>query len=129
MTTAAMLESFARVGCDMKDGVASDFRARPLVRPLHRVISDDNEAGCGGVKGLIRDLAESGLRPNLSVNNEPPGMQPMLAHEGKKLTVRGLPGHSGEPPKILNGMPAAGAGSELEACDRVIRRMADRLPA
>ena len=108
---------FARGSCDMKGFVAAclaavpDLQALPLVRPLHLFISYDEEVGCGGVKRLIQDLGESGLRPDLCVVGEPSGMRPILAHKGKlnvKVTVRGLTGHSSDPSKGVNAVQAAG---------------------
>jgi acetylornithine deacetylase len=107
----------ARGSCDMKGFVASclaaipDFHARPLQRPLHLFISYDEETDCAGVKRLIRDLDESGLRPSLCVIGEPSGMKPILAHKGKlnlNVTVRGLTGHSSDPAKGVNAVQAAG---------------------
>jgi acetylornithine deacetylase len=106
----------ARGACDMKGFVASclaaipDFQARNLVRPLHLFISYDEEVGCHGVKRLIEDLDESGLRPDLCLVGEPSGMKPILAHKGKlnlAVTVRGLTGHSSEPAKGVNAVQAA----------------------
>ncbi|MDR3534817.1 MAG: acetylornithine deacetylase [Rhodopila sp.] len=108
---------FARGSCDMKGFVAAclsavpDFQARSLARPLHLFISYDEEVGCGGVRRLIQDLGESGLRPDLCVVGEPSGMKPILAHKGKlnlNVTVRGLTGHSSEPAKGVNAVQAAG---------------------
>jgi acetylornithine deacetylase len=106
-----------RGACDMKGFVASclaavpDFQARGLRRPLHLLISYDEEVGCHGVKRLLEDLDESELRPNLCVVGEPSRMQPILAHKGKvnlNVSVRGLPGHSSEPAKGVNAVQAAG---------------------
>jgi acetylornithine deacetylase len=106
-----------RGSCDMKGFVASclaavpDFQARGLRRPLHLFISYDEEVGCHGVKRLLRDLDESGLRPSFCVIGEPSRMQPILAHKGKtnlNVSVRGLPGHSSEPGKGVNAVQAAG---------------------
>jgi acetylornithine deacetylase len=107
---------FARGSCDMKGFVAAclaavpDLQARPLRQPLHLFISYDEEVGCSGVRRLIQDLGESGLRPGLCVVGEPSGMQPILAHKGKfnlDVTVRGLTGHSSEPSKGVNAVHAA----------------------
>ncbi len=107
---------YARGSCDMKGFVASclsavpDFLARRPARPLHLFISYDEEVGCWGAQRLIRDLAESGLKPGLCVVGEPSGMKPILAHKGKlnlKVTARGLPGHSSEPAKGVNAVMAA----------------------
>jgi acetylornithine deacetylase len=107
---------FARGSCDMKGFVAAclsavpDFQSLPLVRPLHLFISYDEEVGCGGAQRLIRDLGDSGLRPELCVVGEPSGMKPILAHKGKlnlDVTVRGLTGHSSDPSKGVNAVQAA----------------------
>src|SRR3954451_6164407 len=77
-----------RGSCDMKGFVASclaavpDFQALGLRRPLHLFISYDEEVGCHGVRRLLQDLDESGLRPSLCVVGEPPRMQPILAPKG-----------------------------------------------
>lgn len=106
----------ARGSCDMKGFIACclaavpDFQARGYARPLHLLISFDEETSCNGAKTLIRDLDNSGLRPSLCVVGEPSGMQPILAHKGKfnlNVTVRGLAGHSGEPAKGVNAVHAA----------------------
>ncbi|HEY0182758.1 MAG TPA: acetylornithine deacetylase [Rhodopila sp.] len=106
-----------RGACDMKGFVAAclaampDFQALNLVRPLHLFITYDEEVGCTGVRRLIEDMGESGLRPDLCVVGEPSGMQPILAHKGKldvAVTVRGLTGHSSEPAKGVNAVQAAG---------------------
>jgi acetylornithine deacetylase len=122
---------FARGSCDMKGFVAAclaavpDFQAMSLVRPLHLFISYDEEVGCGGAKRLIRDLDQSGLRPDLCVVGEPSGMKPILAHKGKlnlHVTVRGLAGHSSEPSKGVNAVQAAGEAIAWVA--REARRLA-----
>jgi acetylornithine deacetylase len=126
---------FARGSCDMKGFVAAclaavpDFQARPLIRPLHLFISYDEEVGCGGVKRLIQDLGESGLRPDLCVVGEPSGMKPILAHKGKlnvNVMVRGLTGHSSEPAKGVNAVQAAGEAIAWVA--REARRLANDGP-
>jgi acetylornithine deacetylase len=126
---------YGRGACDMKGFVASclaavpDFQARPLLRPLHLFISFDEEVGCGGVKRLIQDLGESGLRPDLCVVGEPSSMKPILSHKGKinvTVTVRGLPGHSSEPAKGVNAVQAAGEAIAWVA--RESRRLAAEGP-
>jgi acetylornithine deacetylase len=106
----------ARGACDMKGFVAAclaalpELAARPLSRPLHLFISYDEEVGCHGAHRLVRDIAESGLKPELCIVGEPSGMQPVLAHKGKlsvRVTVRGRTGHSSEPAKAVNAVHAA----------------------
>ena len=126
---------YARGSCDMKGFVASclaaipDFQALNLVRPLHLFISYDEEVGCAGVKRLIQDLGESGLRPDLCVVGEPSGMKPILAHKGKfnvNVAVRGRPGHSSEPSKGVNAVYAAAEAIAWVA--REARRLAAEGP-
>ena len=121
----------ARGSCDMKGFVASclsaipDFQAQELLRPLHLFISYDEEVGCHGVQRLLRDIDDSGLRPDLCVVGEPSGMKPILAHKGKlnlNVSVRGLPGHSSEPSKGVNAVQAAGEAIAWVA--REARRLA-----
>lgn len=125
----------ARGACDMKGFVASclaaipDFQARKLARPLHLFISYDEEVGCHGVRRLIHDLDESGLRPDWCLVGEPSGMKPILAHKGKlnlSVTVRGLTGHSSEPSKGVNAVQAAGEAIAFIAADA--RRLAKEGP-
>jgi len=49
---------------------------------LHYALSYDEEVGCLGVRGLIRDLEENGIRPAGCVVGEPTSMQPIIAHKG-----------------------------------------------
>jgi acetylornithine deacetylase len=126
---------FARGSCDMKGFVAAclaavpDFQARNLVRPLHLFISYDEEVGCQGVKRLIQDMDESGLRPDLCVVGEPSRMKPIVGHKGKfdlKVSIRGLTGHSSEVSKGVNAVQAAGEAIAWVA--REARRLAAEGP-
>jgi acetylornithine deacetylase len=125
----------ARGSCDMKGFVAAclaaipDLQALPMVRPLHLLISYDEEVDCTGVKRLIQDLAESRLRPDLCVVGEPSGMKPILAHKGKfdlKVSVRGLTGHSSAIARGVNAVQAAGEAIAWVA--REARRLAAEGP-
>ena len=53
-----------------------------LDAPLHYSLSYDEEVGCIGVRGLIRDLEENHIRPAGCVVGEPTSMQPIIAHKG-----------------------------------------------
>jgi acetylornithine deacetylase len=126
---------YARGACDMKGFVASflaaipDFQARPLQRPLHLFITYDEETDFGGVEGLLRDVANSGLKPTLCVVGEPSGMKPIHAHKGRlslNVNVRGRPGHSSEPGKGVNAIHAAGEAIAWIAAES--RRLAKEGP-
>src|SRR3984893_18092319 len=64
---------FARGSADMKGFIGIALAQAPkfvaalnsnrLDAPLHYALSYDEEVGCLGVRGLIRDLEENGIRP------------------------------------------------------------------
>jgi acetylornithine deacetylase len=126
---------YARGACDMKGFVASclaaipDFQAKHPKRPLHLLISYDEETNFDGVQRLIADLQESNLKPALCVVGEPSGMKPIIAHKGRlslMVRVRGLPGHSSEPAKGVNAIHAAGEAIAFVAAEA--RRLAKEGP-
>ena len=98
---------FGRGTADMKGfiGIAltqapkflAALNANRLDAPLHYALSYDEEVGCLGVRGLIRDLEENGIRPAGCVVGEPTSMQPIIAHKGThrfRCAVRGREAHS-----------------------------------
>jgi acetylornithine deacetylase len=104
---------YGRGSTDMKGFVACCLAALPalasrtLKRPLHLFITYDEETDMGGARRLIRDLGESGLKPDWCIVGEPSLMQPILAHKGRlalRLTARGLPGHSSQPGRGVNAV-------------------------
>jgi len=125
---------YARGSADMKGfiGVAltqapkfvSALNANRLDAPLHYALSYDEEVGCLGVRGLIRDLQENGIRPAGCVVGEPTSMQPIIAHKGThkfRCAVHGREAHSSY---VTYGVNA------IEYADRLvvyIRQIADRL--
>jgi acetylornithine deacetylase len=126
---------YARGACDMKGFVACclaaipDFQAKPLQRPLHLLISYDEETNFDGVEQLIADLRVSNLKPALCVVGEPSGMKPIVAHKGRlslNVRVRGVPGHSSEPAKGVNAIHAAGEAIAFVAAEA--RRLAKEGP-
>jgi acetylornithine deacetylase len=125
---------YARGSADMKGfiGVAltqaprflEALNARRLDAPLHYALSYDEEVGCIGVRGLIRDLEENGIRPAGCVVGEPTSMQPIIAHKGMnrfRCTVRGREAHSSY---VTHGVNAIEYASRLVV---YIRQIADRL--
>jgi acetylornithine deacetylase len=125
---------YARGSADMKGFIgiilaqAPKFVAalndRRLDAPLHYALSYDEEVGCLGVRGLIQDLEEQGIRPAGCVVGEPTSMQPIIAHKGThrfRCAVHGREAHSSY---VTNGVNA------IEYAARVvvfIRQLADRL--
>ena len=107
---------FGRGTADMKGFVAAClaavpmFQAARLARPVHLLLSYDEEVSCDGARRLIEDFGESGLTPSFCIVGEPSGMQPILAHKGRlavQVTVRGRTGHSSDPGKGVNAVFAA----------------------
>ncbi len=106
----------ARGAVDMKGFVASclaavpDLKAAPLLRPVHLLISYDEEVDCAGAHRLVADMQEGRLRPALCVVGEPSGMKPITAHKGRlsvRVSVRGRAGHSSQPARGVNAIHAA----------------------
>jgi acetylornithine deacetylase len=125
---------YARGSADMKGfiGVAltqapkfvEALNAGRLDAPLHYALSYDEEVGCIGVRGLIRDLEENGIRPAGCVVGEPTSMQPIIAHKGMnrfRCTVRGREAHSSY---VTYGVNAIEYAARLVVH---IRQIADRL--
>lgn len=107
---------FGRGTADMKGFVACALRAaclaagRRLSRPLHLAFSYDEELGCLGVRGLLDQLAASGLRPEFCIVGEPTGMAVMTGHKGKinaRATCCGTAAHSAFAPHALNAIHLA----------------------
>ena len=97
---------FGRGACDMKGFVGVALSLAPqmakarLTRPIHFALSYDEEVGCAGVKGLLDDLKNQGVKPALAIIGEPTLMKVVGAHKGgAKLTTRccGREGHSSQP--------------------------------
>lgn len=120
---------YGRGSADMKSYIATalaltpQFLAAKMDAPLHFALSYDEEVGCIGVQGLIKDLQELGLQPAACIVGEPTSMQPIIAHKGThrfRCCVRGREAHS--------SYTTMGANS-IEYAARVIvyiRQMADR---
>lgn len=125
---------FARGSADMKGFIGIILAQAPkfvaalnsirLDAPLHYALSYDEEVGCLGVRGLIRDLEENGIRPAGCVVGEPTSMQPIIAHKGThrfRCAVHGREAHSSY---VTHGVNAIEYAARLVV---YIRQLADRL--
>jgi acetylornithine deacetylase len=125
---------YARGSADMKGfiGVAltqarkflDALNAGRLEAPLHYALSYDEEVGCIGVRGLIQDLEQNGIKPAGCVVGEPTSMQPIIAHKGMnrfRCSVRGREAHSSY---VTYGVNAIEYAARLIV---YIRQIADRL--
>jgi acetylornithine deacetylase len=107
---------YGRGTADMKGFIAAalalapEFVAHGLRQPLHFALSYDEEVGCIGVRGLIEDIVQAGLRPASVLVGEPTSMRVVIGHKGKhgyRCTVRGLACHSAYAPQGVNAVEAA----------------------
>ncbi|SFA92184.1 acetylornithine deacetylase [Collimonas sp. OK607] len=120
---------YGRGSADMKSYIATalalapQFLAAGMDAPLHFALSYDEEVGCIGVQGLIKDLQELGLKPAGCIVGEPTSMQPIIAHKGThrfRCCIRGREAHSSYTTMGVNS---------IEYAARIIvyiRQMADR---
>ena len=77
---------------------------------VHLALSYDEEVGCFGVRELIADLREAGIRPMACIVGEPTHMVPAIAHKGVyryKCCVRGKEAHSSLTPQSVNAIEMA----------------------
>jgi acetylornithine deacetylase len=125
---------YARGSADMKGFIGIILAQAPkfvaalngnrLDAPLHYALSYDEEVGCLGVRGLIEDLQENGIRPAGCVVGEPTSMQPIIAHKGThrfRCAVHGREAHSSY---VTHGVNAIEYAARLVV---YIRQIADRL--
>ncbi|MFN3376669.1 MAG: acetylornithine deacetylase [Burkholderiaceae bacterium] len=86
---------------------------------LHYAFSFDEEVGCFGVRELIADLRDAGIRPLACIVGEPTNMVPAIAHKGVyryRCCVRGKEAHSSLTPHSVNA---------IEMAARVVGRVRD----
>src|SRR5580692_2033221 len=125
---------FARGSADMKGFIGIILARAPtfvaalndnrLDAPLHYSLSYDEEVGCIGVRGLIRDLEENNIRPAGCVVGEPTSMQPIIAHKSTnkfRCAVHGREAHSSY---VTHGVNAIEYAARLVV---FVRQIADRL--
>jgi acetylornithine deacetylase len=121
---------YGRGSADMKSYIAAAlamtprFLAADLTCPVHFALSYDEEIGCLGVRGLLADLAQTGIKPAGCIIGEPTSMQPVVAHKGKrayKCCFRGREAHSALTPQGVNAIEYA---ARLVV---YIRHMAERM--
>jgi acetylornithine deacetylase len=108
---------YGRGAVDMKGFIAASlamlpaYQASALKQPLHLALTYDEEIGCIGVQGLIRDLQQINIHPAGCFVGEPTRMQVMIGHKGMRVTrckVRGLEAHSSLAPEAINAIEYAG---------------------
>ena len=112
--------------CDVKGFVAAmlaavpDIKAQKLTRPVHLLLTYDEEVGYCGVRRLIEALGESGLRPSNCVIGGASGMLPIVAQKGRliiRVGVRGHAVHSSESHRGVNALHAAAEAIDWVAAE------------
>jgi acetylornithine deacetylase len=107
---------YGRGSCDMKSFIAialahaDTFLHSPAPFAVHLALSFDEEVGCFGVKELIADMREAGIKPLACIVGEPTSMVPAIAHKGVyryKCCVRGKEAHSSLMPLSVNAIEMA----------------------
>lgn len=107
---------YGRGSCDMKGFIgmalahAGDFLNSSAPFAVHLALSYDEEVGCLGVKELIADMKDAGVKPLACIVGEPTGMVPATAHKGVyryKCCVRGKEAHSSLTPQSVNAIEMA----------------------
>jgi acetylornithine deacetylase len=107
---------YGRGSADMKSFIATAvahaelFLASQAPFAIHLAFSYEEEIGCFGVKELIADLRDAGIRPLACIVGEPTSMVPAIAHKGVyryRCCVRGKEAHSSLTPLSVNAIEMA----------------------
>ncbi|UTY57078.1 acetylornithine deacetylase [Massilia sp. erpn] len=117
---------YGRGTCDMKGFIGVvlanllELDPATLSRPLHLLLTYDEEVGCGGAKALMADVgALIPGRPLYCIVGEPTNMEILDAHKGMRIfktQVRGTPGHSSI---------QSGTASAVSVAARLVSYLAD----
>ena len=116
---------YGRGSADMKGFIAmavahaETFLNSKAPFALHFAFSYEEEIGCFGVRELIADLRDAGIRPLACIVGEPTSMIPAIAHKGVyryRCCVRGKEAHSSLTPMSVNA---------IEMAARVVGRVRD----
>ncbi len=121
---SADMKGFLGLALDAAPGYLAAMEAGTLESAMHYALSYDEEVGCLGVRGLIRDLEEIGMKPAGCIVGEPTSMQPIVAHKGThrfRCLVHGREAHSSY---VTHGVNAIEYAAQLVV---FIRQLADEL--
>ena len=112
---------YGRGACDMKGfdalvlAMLPEFMAAKLSRPIHLLLSYDEEVNCLGPMDVIARFGQDLPWPAMAIVGEPTFMQVADAHKSVctyRTTVHGVEAHSSK--------PALGANAIATACDLVV---------
>lgn len=121
---SADMKGFLGVALSQAPHFLASMENGRLDSAIHYALSYDEEIGCVGVRGLIRDLEEIGVVTVGCIVGEPTSMQPIIAHKGThrfRCSVHGREVHSSF---VSQGVNAIEFASRLIV---FIRQLGDRL--
>ena len=104
---------FGRGTSDMKGFIAAVLSAVPAFvrakprRPIHIVLSYDEEVGCLGIRPLLAKLGRELPKPAIAIIGEPTDMRIVTAHKGVygfETMVGGVAAHSSAPDLGVNAI-------------------------
>lgn len=107
---------YGRGVVDMKGFIAVCLAMAPkllqskLALPVHFAFTYDEEIGCVGVHGLLKDVVDHLPLPRAVIVGEPTSMKIIGGHKGSRsfiTTVKGVPAHSSDPRLGVNSIIAA----------------------
>lgn len=107
---------YGRGSADMKSFIAvalanaGHFIESDSPFAVHFAFTYDEEVGCFGVRELIADMKDQGIKPLACIVGEPTMMVPAIAHKGVyrfKCCVRGKEAHSSLTPQSVNAIEMA----------------------
>lgn len=107
---------YGRGSADMKGFIgvalshAEQFLNSAAPFAVHLALSYDEEVGCFGVRELIADMRDAGVKPLGCIIGEPTSMVPAIAHKGVyryRCCVRGKEAHSSLTPQSVNAIEMA----------------------
>ena len=110
------MRHYGRGACDKKGFIACVMALAPvmarwrLTRPVHIVLTYDEETGCFGARALVDELRARGLRPAMAILGEPTMMRVITGHKGcYEYTTRitGCEGHGSAPDLGVNAAVCA----------------------
>lgn len=107
---------FGRGSADMKSFIAIALANAERILAgnapfaVHFAFSYEEEIGCFGVRELIADMRDAGVKPLACIVGEPTSMVPAIAHKGVwryRCCVRGKEAHSSLTPHSVNAIEMA----------------------
>ncbi len=112
---------YGRGTCDMKGFLASvlavvpSMAASELRRPIHLVLTYDEEVGCFGAPFAIRALQAKVASPGCVVVGEPSMMKPISGHKSIAIYETRVEGFAGHSCDIRQGVSAVMVAAQLVA--------------